>query len=527
LRQRQKSKTKASKDWWQMKRINLIAGEKIEEIVALRPLIHSLLNRPAEKSAAITVTLPPGREDLAPFLPEGIVLRYSSEIELGQTNIRCSEKKVNLIDGEDADWLTVFDGSLQAGPCNPYHRIDLLRKIAGLDSEDTEFSLPTFSDTDDELPAQLFVGAGPKIGICLSSLDVEDAKAAIAEVFRSKPGCEVFLLGTLTDKRKSQLLLEIEEKNADRMFDLCGRMSPRALARVLQLCDLAILGAGASALLASGYGTFCVCIQRQELNLDLPYGHGHIILRPEDQWNPEIFANLLGEILSFVFQSQSPPDDNAWIDFAEARLHNYLGRIRLFQQQRIELRFSGGSFTLEMYQKPLIYFGANYLDAVRCLHRLMWEKTIADRTITTQELSILHDETIPLLSHELSNLKNLCELASFGLQYSLQVGRALERGDIAQAKIQSEKLQEVEDLLHSIGAKSVLCLPMTTFHQTRQAMLPNTMPLQLALEMQDQFSNLKLRGIIVLDLVQNLFRSTVGKGQEPEISSEGGASIDA
>jgi hypothetical protein len=207
--------------------------------------------------------------------------------------------------------------------------------------------------------------------------------------------------------------------------------------------------------------------------------------------------------------SGNVPTLDQWQAFADSKLDDYLGRARLYATQRIETLLGKESSLTELYLRPLIYLGSELADVMGTFYRLLWEHSLNARTFTSNELEILHQDTIPGLREQLQPLEKLFELSRFGRNYCQLVKKALDAGDIPLAKQESAKVQEVEELVFNIGQSFPALRPVCEFHVKCQAHLPELDPAALADEMSEVFADLQSRVLVLLDLAKTLFHTTL------------------
>ncbi|MGZ3694375.1 MAG: hypothetical protein ACXWQO_09340, partial [Bdellovibrionota bacterium] len=416
--------------------------------------------------------------------------------------------------GEALGWKIYTEALSAAG--NPYHHVDLLRKIISADLVDVNFELLSPQANDSELPASLLSGEeGLRIAICVGSLETAELEAILQGISALSFSREVFLVGTIKDKKKSSEVISHWDGQLA-IHDLCGRLSLNGWAQVMRTADVCLTSPGSSALMSSGYGTFVVCFDNNPARgpLHYPYGHGHLVVQAAaGQDFCASLALVTGDILSYAVSanSGSVPTLDQWQSFADARLEHYLSKIRLHATQRIETILGEGKSLTEMYLRPLVYLGSEAGDVMETFYRLLWEHSLNARTLTSNDIEILHQDTIGSLRSLLTPLEKLFELSRFGGNYCLLTKQALAAGNIERAQEESAKLQEVEELIGNIGNAFPLLSPLTSFHVKCQSHIPDLDALSLADEMSEVFSDLQSRVLVMLDLAKTLFHTTFQK----------------
>ncbi len=410
---------------------------------------------------------------------------------------------------ESLEWKAYLQGCSTISPTNPYHQIDLFRKAAQLENVEGCFELLSAKVEPEDLPGTLFSGDSLRIALCASSLSIDQLQAVLRGLANLSFPISIHLTGTISEKRKSSILLSAWGEQLN-IVDLCGRQSFAQLGATLSHCDIVFTAPGSQAILSSGYGTFTVCIDEKRNPLHYPYGHGHLILQHTN--SSEFFSSLSGisaEIIQFAVSGNNGniPSLEQWQSFADDRVDNYLSKLRLFVTQRIETVLAdGGSFT-ELYLRPLLYMGAEAGDAWQSFYRLLWGHSLSGLSITSHELQVLHDDTLQSICSDLKGLEQMYEVANFGRIYSTYIRDSLCKGDTKKAQHESKRLQEVEELLYSLGKSHSALAPICAFHEKRQQLIPLLEPLELAEQMTQQFSQVQERVLVLLDLTRSLFHT--------------------
>jgi hypothetical protein len=457
---------------------------------------------------------------------------FASESEEVQADFTIDLQGTEILEGaaESQDWKAFLQacGSIEQG--NPYHLVDLLRKAAQVDNVDVNFELLA-PECADELPEALYKGSSLRVSLCGDSLSPEEVESLIEGLSRLSSPVDIFLLGTVKAKRTaSQITGKWDGKLS--IHDLCGRLGISAISTVLRGCDIHIGGPGLHSLISSGFGTFTICVDNAPTRGPhlYPYGHGHLAIQAATGISTTgSLSTLLHEIIGYALSANSGnvPSLEQWQAFADSKIFEYLGKIRLMATQRIEIVFKeSGSYT-ELYLRPLLFTGSESYDVIQTFYRLLWEHSLNGRTITTYDLQILHQDTTQNLCDLLKPLEQLYELGSFGHTYSGYVRESLASGNLPRAKHESERLQEVEELVHALGVAHPFIAPLCIYHRQRQASMATDNPIALAEEMDSLFSGLQSRVFVMLDLAKSLFHtvfeneSTLPAGSPQEGGSNG------
>ena len=357
---------------------------------------------------------------------------------------------------------------------NPYHLVDILKKSAQIDTVDANFEL-VLPDDVAGLPQALTSPGGVRVGVCTASLSEEELEATLEGLSQLSTPAEVFLLGTVKDKRVSSQVGSRWDGKLN-VHDLCGHAGILGQAAVLRACDINVAGPGLSSILSSGFGTFTICVDNDPSRgpLNYPYGHGHLVVQRSGAHSAaSSLAPFLKEIVSHAITANSGnvPTLEQWQEFADSMIFAYLGKVRLIALQRVEIVFKdSGSFT-ELHQRPLLFTGSELHDVLRTFYRLLWEHSLSKRTITTYDLSIMHQDTMPILCDLLKPMEQLYELGNFGKIYSGYVRESLASGDVARAQREGVRLQEVEELVQALVSTQPALTPLFSFHRQAQRMM--------------------------------------------------------
>jgi hypothetical protein len=498
-------------------RIAVKAQNPLEGVICVGPAISALKKKYPDTQVGLTGDESYREASLLVTDADFFVL----ETDLGETDqvLDLSLKGCSSATFENTDWLSYSLGvdGFQCG--NPYHRIDIARKIAGVDTVDANFELLPPSPSD-QLPESLLSPNGLRIAVCAASLTSADIESILEAFSRLSVPTEIFIVGTVKDRRVVNALAPAWDGKLA-IHDLCGRISLTGSAFVARNVDICISGPGLSTLLSSGYGTFTICVDRNPARgpLAFPYGHGHLVIQPATGVEFDtVFGNLLQGIIEYAISANGGmvPSLDQWQAFADSSIENFLGKVRLLATQRVEILLSENensaeqSFT-ELYLRPLLFLGSESFDVLQTFYRLLWEHTLNSRSITTFDLQVLHQNAVPAICELLKPLEQMYELANFGRTYSGYVKSSLESGDIAKAKQDSARLQEVEELVHGLAGAHPALSPLAIYHHYRQQQLDTENPIELASRMTGVFSQLQGQVLALLDLAQTLFHTTFQK----------------
>jgi len=494
-----------------------------ECVVSLAPAIAALKKK--HTGCSVGLIAEENLREASLLLPAlDFFVSSAEEGETGHCDYTIDLRGVERFDdsAENPAWKTYLLGSAEILSSNPYHLVDLLKKASQVDTVDINFEL-SLPESSGALPEALSRPGGLRIGVCTSSLSQAELECALEGISQLSQPTEVFLLGTVKDKKLSSQVTARWDGKLN-VFDLCGHQGLVQNAAVLRACDINIAGPGLSAILSAGFGTFTVCIDETPTRGPLlyPYGHGHLVVQrsgavPLAASLPTFIKEIIHHAITA--NSGSVPSLEQWQEFSDSMIFNYLGKIRLFATQRIEIVFKdAGSFT-ELYQRPLLFSGSEVHDVLLTFYRLLWEHSLNQRSITTYDLQILHQDTMPILCDLLKPLEQLYELGNFGKTYSGYVRESLAKGDVTKARHESERLQEVEELIHSLVSSQPHLSPLFVYHRQAQRLMAGETPLALADEMASLFSGLQERVLVLLDLAKSLFHTVFEN--ESALSAEG------
>jgi hypothetical protein len=479
-----------------------------ECVVSLAPAISALKKK--HPGAAVGLVADEHLREASHLLPE--LDFFATEAENTHADHVIDLMGADRFDdsAEHPGWKAYLLAARGTAFANPYHLADLLKKTADVDTVDVNFEL-AIPEPPEALPEALVNAGGVRVAVCAASLGAEAVEAVLTGLARLPSPAEVFLLGTVKDKRVSSPASAAWDGKLN-VHDLCGRQSLLAHAAVLRGCDLTIAGPGLSSVLSAGYGTFTVCVDESADHAPLlyPYGHGHLVVQRANSGEfGETLASFVQEIVNHALtaNSGSVPTLEQWQAFADAMIFGYLGKIRLMATQRIEIVFKDtGSFT-ELYQRPLLFTGSEIEDVLGTFYRLLWEHALGGRTITTYDLQVLHTDTMTKLCDLLKPIEQLYELGAFGRTYSGYVRESLSAGDIERAKHESARLQEVEELMQALTSAHPSLLSLYAVFRQEQRLLEGATPLALAEEMASLFESLQARVLVLLDLAKSLFHT--------------------
>lgn len=479
-----------------------------ECVVSLAPAIAAL--KKIYPGAAVGIVADEGLREASHVLPDLDFFATDAEATHADHTIDLVGAERYDDSAEDARWKAYLLTAPELTAGNPYHLVDLLKKTARVDAVDVNFELAV-PEPQEALPEALTRGGAVRVGVCASTLSQPAIEAVLEGLSRLSSPVEIFLIGTVKDKKISSQVSAAWDGRLN-VHDLCGRHGLLAQAATLRACDINLAGPGLSAVLSAGYGTFTVCVDEEPARGPLlyPYGHGHLVIQRANTGPVvESLAPFLQELVGYALSANAGnvPTLEQWQEFGDSMIFGYLGKIRLLATQRIEIVFKeSGSFT-ELYLRPLLFTGSELHDVLHTFYRLLWEHSLSQRTITTYDLQILHQDTTPRLCELLKPLEQMYELGNFGRTYSTYVRESLGAKDIAKAKHESQRLQEVEDLMQSLLVAQPSLMPIYAVFRQEQRLMDGADPLALADEMASLFSGMQERILVLLDLAKSLFHT--------------------
>jgi hypothetical protein len=497
-------------------RIALRPDNSIESILSLPCAVAAL--RAANPDAEIGLVLDDCHYEAAYLIPG---LEFVEDSAEGPWHKFYDLRDMNVSHQESPEWKAYSRGCVNLAATNPYHQVDLWKKLARVDDVESNFELNPPGEFAAGLPEIVRDDSYLRVIICTASLGIDELQATLEGLSRVPQNLRIFLTGTVSQRRKSLILMSAWDETLN-IVDLCGKLTLAQAAEAFRLADIAIVGPGASALLSSGYGTFTVCVDATGNPLQYPYGHGHLVVQPNSSEELQPFGTLVTELMNFAITGNGGtlPSLEQWAEFADAQVDNYLGRLRLFGTQRVETLVENARSFTELQLRPLIYLGADLGDTGRAFYRLLWEHHLQGRTLTSHELDTLSEDTVAQLCGELKPLQQLYEVANFGRVYSSQVRKSLVAQDLQRAKEESTRVQEVEDLLHQLAEAQAFLAPLCGFHAFHQKLIPECAPVEMARQMESLFLGIQSRVTVLLDLAQSLFHTTMQNEQTTEREPE-------
>lgn len=491
-------------------RIGIKVESSLEAVLASSAIVSCLKNRSPECEVGI---LAEGCFEEASRLVPGVSFfqeefSENEDIEL----LDLSNSSLLGIGNESVDWKAYLQGVAAQDFNNPYHYIDVLKRTAQVEGFDLNFELAAPSISEKSELSELKSDLNLKIAICLSSLTTDEIRSCIEGIDQIQSPISIYLIGTLAQKKVANLILAGRTDSNTSIYDCTGRFSVLETAEALRSADICVCGSGSNALLSSGYGTFTLCLDSSRNPLFYPYGHGHLVIQSSNEESyPKALSGMIRDSISFAIHGNGGtiPSVDQWQKFSDEMIDNYLGHLRLYITQRIETVFPDSSSSTELYLKPLLYLGSEIGDVIKVFYRLLWENSLSQREIQSKELEILHHSALTDLTEYLKPLEQTYELANFGCTYSKYIRKSLQENNLSRAKHESEKLQETESLLYTLGRTYPGIAALCAFHEKRQLLIPSSSPEALAEEMEHQFNQLKLRVMVLLDLANSLFHTSL------------------
>ena len=478
----------------------------LEAIIALAPTVQALKKK--HQNSSLHLLVDPCFHEALPLVPE--LDGATSDHSPNDIFYDLSNEMGESWGSENIGWKAYLQGCSNSSEANSFHLIDVFKRATNLEDFEENFELKGVELKEDALPETITGGTSLRISLCLNSLSSEQIQSVLQGISQLEISATVHLIGTVSERKKSALLLSAWGQRID-IVDLCGRQSLAQIAATFQLCDLTICGPGKSALLSSGYGTFSICIDKSINPLHYPYGHGHLIIQ---EAGSELFSSalstLIKEIVSFAVTANGGniPSADQWQNFADDRIDDYLSHLRLFITQRVETKNKNHSSFTKMQLKPLLFLGSGAADILQAFYEVVWEASLSNRQIG-HNIQIIEQNALAEISNLLKPLERFYELAAFGGNYSKLTKQNLEKGDLAAAKVDSARIQEVEDLIYGLGRAFPNLAPICAFHEKRQHLISSNNAVDIAIEMQALFLDMQNRILIILDLAKTLFQESL------------------
>ena len=391
---------------------------------------------------------------------------------------------------------------------NPFHIVDLLSRVCQVQDNDWDFELsPYFSDSE----ALKILGEKNRlrIAICLDEIHPAVLNELKQGLISARAFAEIIIINSKQNSEKQFLDLSTSPDEDVRVIDLREELSILDTAALLYSSDLFLGAPSIFSILSSGFGTFSICLERNKERryLHYPYGHGHLVLELDTVESPSSsFFEKLIQFVVFTGNGQAP-EITQWQNFCDDQIESELGKFSLFLTQRIETVFNEGKHT-HIDLAPLLFLGWEFEPIVTSFYRLMWEYSIENRVFSSAPFDLLHETTMPKFRELLKPLEQLYELATFGAKYSNSVREQFEKGDLAGAKQIGSNLQEIDELIHTLGEMYPALSPLSRFHAESQGLMEETTVRGLAQEMGELYTEIQDRVLVLLDLTKSLFHTT-------------------
>ncbi len=435
-------------------------------------------------------------------------LALSAKIK-GETNVGA-----HYISGElrlENDWDAYIAQLQTSTQYNPFHRVELLRNSANQIGIESDFELVAPTDLQIGI-SKYFQGEHIKLGIALDGQNPEELRAAIQSILQLDLRLKIYLLGTVKDRRLSNTLME-SIASPSRVVELTGRLGLGQTAAFAQACDIVIAVPGLFTTMAAGFGTFCIALDstQGESCINYPYGHGHLIVqRNHAALSTTEFGDLIADLVAHAVLGAEGniPNQANWENYFDGRVDSILGKVRVFITQRVQEALSDGSTRTDLKLHPLLFTGATSNDCLRSFYRLLWEQTLSGYNISTHEVDILEEQTLGTLTTLLTPMEQLCELTLFGQKYTSMVAANIASGELDTAKLNSNRLQELDDLIGVFANTHPYLAPICQYlfirhGQSRAATVP-----EIASELAAAYRGAQLQVLILLDLYKSLFQNT-------------------
>jgi len=305
-------------------------------------------------------------------------------------------------------------------------------------------------------------------------------------------------LGSLKDKTKStEIISSLETNLSEFCVDLTGKLSFELTAGFLQVIDILISRENELIQLAAGHGTFTINIKNHDdfFPDSSAYNHGHLLLCTIDDL---FLKNILAEALNFTakINNGNVPTAEQWQNYCDSAFDYYAGKVHVFITQK--------NYT-ESTLLPLLYLGAEHSDCMRAFYKLLWLNEIEAKNEVIYGIDIFHETTIKKLTQLLKPLEQIYELAAFGQRYCNLVKKDLVQRNFESAKKNSNKLQEVDELLDLLADNNHDLIPIINYFQVSQSQITTVDPIATAVETTKHYLSLQNHTLILLELCETVF----------------------
>ncbi len=432
-----------------------------------------------------------------------------------------------------SEWAMFFAANVDKSILNPFHFVDLYKYIAEVQDQDIVAELLPTEEHLEAVDSFLSNNDGLRIGLELKSLWPIQYNLELALTFLKKyKKCRIYLIGSMNERPVAKSILSnIPNKLRSRCVDLSGQANINELLALTERLHLMIGAGGISTHFSAAVGTLTVTLDyiNQNMFQSSPYGHGHIIIGDDNQDSEHIAVppSTVANIIEFIIESNDTkaPTIEQWQQAFTNKTLSIDPQFKVFVSQRQVFHQFNGVERVDYVLEPVNTNNANLQESLISIYRLIWQFDLNHSEDTMTEVMLFKKQTIDALPNLVSSLEKLYKLAKFGSNYSKFVLEDLHKSDIEQAKLDSDRLQEIDNLIHTLAQEIAAVAPICNFYHTSQAQIHDTDPIIVAEKANFAYNRIKLHVNLVLDLVQEIIaKNNVGQSleinQDSEITSD-------
>lgn len=412
---------------------------------------------------------------------------------------------------------------------NPFHMADLYKYITRTHSEESGIEIAPYPAARERASAAIGGVTGLKIGLVLShQWPVAEAIAYSEEILTSFPRATIFLLppdiGGSTDKNYPR---KFQDGIADRtrVQDLSETSGYSDLHALTDAMHMVIGPLTTTTHLAAACGTFTISLTflDQQLFEAGPYGHGHIVIADENQDATELAipSTLAAAMTKFAISTNgtAPPTVEQWRIACNSIAEATSPQFKILVSTRVAFHQQDGIERTDLIYSPILSKGATLQECLLTFYRLIWQFDLNGSEDTVGDIAISRTSTISGMINLVDALERLHKIANFGATYARYVKDDLRKNDLALARQDSEKLQEIDNLISAIATEIPALAPLCNFYAVSQYQNRDSDPLKVSEFARLAYERLQVQITIVLDLVQELVSRTnqpISRSERPE-----------
>ena len=406
---------------------------------------------------------------------------------------------------------------------NDLHLIEILTAISGAQWSDPDHSL--LINPESQLSAKQYLKPEEhiKVAINISNIPDETITCLIETLHQNEFKVHFYFLGTLKDRATANRIAEKLLPQKDCYTNLAGKASLSEMVSLHQLCDIAIGGPGLCALAASGFGTLNISyIDSKTENFHcVPYGLGHLIIRPESENASENIGFLIAEIIAHAICNNNGvvPSPKEWQAFFDTKIEAYISKITVHLTALQTVNSEKGARS-EISLVPMLFSGVSATDLMRKINRLVWNQILHEVESIHINGDMLKNDSLESLSTLLPSLEALSKACSFGIRYTNSIRDAITQGNLSEAQKLSDKLPGVDELISSLGQADERISTITNYFFINQEQIFDIDPLAVSEKMLLCYTLLSHQAMFVLSLYHKLLNDTFDETKTRKIISE-------